>query len=105
MDAKIDVGKGMLTLNLGARRKVSVKYNGIPNSAERMGQDEEEYLSEGQQKLPGASPTFRASVSSIVTYVAPFQPRVALTCPPFKRFVGWARSPNLFPTTETAKIP
>lgn len=48
IDAKIDVGKGMLTLNLGARRKVSVKYNGIPNSVERMGQDEEEYLSEGQ---------------------------------------------------------
>lgn len=47
-----DVGKGILTLDLDARRKVSVKYNGIPNSAERMGQDDEEYLSKRQQKLP-----------------------------------------------------
>lgn len=47
-----DAGKGMLTLGLDARRKVSVKYNGKPNFAERMGQDDEEYLSKGQQKLP-----------------------------------------------------
>lgn len=44
--------KGMLTLDLDARRKVSVKYNGISNSAERMGQDDEEYLSKDQKKLP-----------------------------------------------------
>lgn len=49
---KYDAGKGMLTLNLDAGRKVSVRYDGIPNSAERMGQDDEEYLLKGQQKLP-----------------------------------------------------
>lgn len=42
------------------------------------------------KSCPGASPSVRASASSIVTYVAPFQPRAAMTCPPFKRFIGWA---------------
>lgn len=80
----------MLTLNLDARIKVSVRYNGIPNSAERMGQDDVEYLSKGVQKLP-RSQSHSQSFSLIhVTYVAPFQPRAAMTCPPFKRFIGWA---------------
>lgn len=95
-----DAGKGMLTLDLDARRNGSVKYNGKPNLAERMGQDDGEYLSKGQQKLP-RSQSHSQSFSLIHSNIC----RALSGSNDLSAVQSLYRLGKLFPATETAKIP